>query len=107
MTLPAGILRERVTIESATDSRNSLGETTQTWAALVDRWAAVEAVSYSERQTSNQTSGTISHSVRMRYVPDLTGKMRVRWGSRLLYISSILERNNREEHELACEERAT
>lgn len=105
--LPAGILRHRVTIEAATDARNTLGETTQTWSPLVDRWASIEAVSYSEQQQQGQTSGTITHEVRMRYVPGLTGKMRLRWGSRLLYVSSLIEKNNREEHLLSCEERAS
>lgn len=104
--LPAGILRHRVTIEAATDARNSLGESTSTWSTYATRWASIEAVSYSEQQQQGQTSGTVSHAVRMRYVDGLTGKMRLRWGSRLLYISSLIEKNNREEHELACEERA-
>lgn len=107
MALPAGILREKVVIEQSTETRNSLGETTQTWSPLTERWAYVEAMSYVEQQQQGQTSGTISHDVRMRYVPGLTGKMRLRWRGRLLYISSLLERNNREEHRLACEERAT
>jgi hypothetical protein len=36
--------------------------------------------------------------------------MRIRWtsrGDRLLYISSVVERGFREEHELSCEEQAT
>jgi len=107
MPLPAGILREKVVIEEASETRNALGESSQTWATLTERWAELRAVSYSERQDNNQTGGTISHAVRMRYVPGLTGKMRLRWGSRLLYISSVIERGDREEHELDCEERAT
>jgi len=106
MALPAGILRHRVTIEAATDARNTLGETSQTWTPFLDRWASIEAVSYSEQQQQGQTSGTVTHSVRMRYAPGLTGKMRLRWGGRLLYVSSVIEKGHREEHELQCEERA-
>jgi hypothetical protein len=43
-------------------------------------------------------------------VDGITGKMRVRWksrGDRYLYISSVVERGSREEHELTCEEKAT
>lgn len=107
MALHAGILREKVVVETATETRNAFGEATATWSTLTERWASVEAVTYSEQQQNNQTGGTISHTVRMRYVPGLTGKMRLRWGGRLLYISSVIERGNREEHELDCEERAT
>jgi hypothetical protein len=48
--------------------------------------------------------------VRIRYVEGLIGTMRLKWstrGGRLLYITSVVERNNREEHELLCEEQAT
>ena len=106
MALPAGLLREKVSIEVPAETRTALGETTQTWSQLLERWASVEAVRYSEQQQQGQTSGTISHAVRMRYVPGLTGKMRLRWRGRLLYISSLIEKGNGEEHELACEERA-
>jgi hypothetical protein len=47
---------------------------------------------------------------RCRYVPDITGKMRIRWASRsnrILYIASVVERNSMEEHELTCDEKAT
>lgn len=107
MSLPAGILREKVLVEQPTETRNTMGEATQSWSTLVERWASVEAVAYSERQQNNQTGGTISHAVRMRYVPGLTGKMRLRWGERLLYISSVIDRGHREEHAVDCEERAT
>jgi len=107
VTLPAGILREKVSIEFPTETRTALGETRQTWSYLLERWASVEAISYSETQQQGQTSGTISHAVRMRYVPGLSGKMRLLWRGRFLYISSVIEKGHREEHELACEERAT
>jgi len=106
MAIPSGILREKVLIEVPTETRTALGETTQTWSTHLERWASVEAVRYSEQQQQGQTSGTISHAVRMRYAPGLTGKMRLRWRGRLLYISSLIEKGHREEHELSCEERA-
>ena len=110
MGLPAGILRESVVIESPAESRNSLGETLQTWGAFASRRASVIADSYSESQQRGQTIGTSSFTVRLRYVEGLTGKMRLRWssrGDRTLYITSVQEVNNREEHRLTCEEKVT
>jgi head-tail adaptor len=49
----------------------------------------------------------VTHKVRMRYVPGLTGAMRIKWDSRderILELSQVFERNNREEHELLCVE---
>jgi SPP1 family predicted phage head-tail adaptor len=108
--LPAGILRERVVIEAPTEERNSLGESVQTWDEFATRWASIESISYLEQSRRGQIGGSISHTVRLRYVPGLTGQMRLRWASRddrLLYISSVVERGVREEHELQVEELAT
>jgi SPP1 family predicted phage head-tail adaptor len=110
MPLPAGILRETVVIETPQETRNALGESVQTWSTFATRRASVVADSYQEMERRQQIGGMISHTVRMRYVEGLTGKMRLRWtsrGDRILYISSVVERNFREEHELSCEEQAT
>lgn len=110
MAISAGILRETIVIESEAETRNSLGEPVATWAAFASRRASVEAISYSEQERRKQIGGVGTFVVRCRYVPGLTGKMRVRWASRsdrVLYIASVVERNNREEHELTCDEKAT
>ena len=108
--LPAGILTEMVVIEAPTEARNSFGETTLTWSTFATRWASIEATGYSEQARRQQIGGMVSHVVRMRYVPGMTGKMRIRWssrGSRMLYISSVVEKGRSEEHECQCEEQAT
>ena len=61
-------------------------------------------------QRRQQVGGTISHTVILRYVAGVTGKMRFRWTSRagrLLYISSVVEQGFRDELELGCEEQIT
>lgn len=108
--LPAGILRERVTIQAPTLTRNDYGESVQSWQDVAIRRASVEAMSYSEQSRRAQVGGVVSHMVRMRFLPELTGAMRLRWdsrGGRILYISSVVERGNREEHELTCEEQVS
>jgi SPP1 family predicted phage head-tail adaptor len=110
MPLAAGLLRESVTIQYPTELRNALGESTQTWSTLTTRRAMIEAISYTEMERRGQIGGSVSYTVRMRYVPGITGQMRIRWDSRdgkILYVSSAVERGRREEHELTCEEQAT
>lgn len=110
MPLPSGILRELFAIESPTETRNALGESVQTWAEEGRRYGSYEAISYSEQTRRGQIGGSTSATVRIRYFDGLTGKHRLRWlsrGGRLLYISSVIERGVREEHELAVEEQAT
>lgn len=108
--LPAGSLREKVTIESPVETRNDFGESVQAWEEFATRYASVEPVGYFEQNRRQQLGGTVSHVVRMRYTPGLTGAMRLRWdsrGGRILYISSVVERGYREEHELQCDEVAS
>jgi hypothetical protein len=110
MALPAGILRETIVIEQESTDRNEFGESVSTWTTFVSRRAAVESISYSEQERRKQIGGVGTFVVRCRYVPGITGKMRIRWASRsgrILYIASVVEHNNREEHELACDEKAT
>jgi SPP1 family predicted phage head-tail adaptor len=101
-----GKLRERVTIQQATERRNSLGETTLEWATFAERWASVEGVSSREALGSGQLEVSITHRVRLRYVSGLTQQMRLQWRGRTLEIVSLLEHDNRSEHELICQENA-
>jgi len=99
-----GRLRERVTIQQATETRNRMGETTQTWGTYAERWASVEGLSGREVLLSGQQQTEVTHRVRLRYVDGMTGQMRILWRGRVLEITSLLEHNNRTEHELLCVE---
>ena len=101
-----GKLRERVTVQQASETRNSLGETVLSWADLTTTWASVEGVSAREALALGQQELVITHKVRMRYLSLLTSKMRFRWRSRILNIVSLLEYDNRTEHVAICEEAA-
>jgi len=100
-----GRLRERVTIQQATETRNALGETVQSWATFAERWASVDGISSREVLLQGQQKTELSHRVRMRYVDGMTQTMRLVWRGRVLEISSLLEHANRSEHELLCTER--
>ena len=100
-----GKLRERVTVQVASGTTNSLGEQVLTWSDSSSVWASVEGVSSREQLISGQAQVAISHRVRMRYLPGLTQQnMRFSWRNRTLEIVSLLEHNNRSEHEAICQE---
>ncbi len=99
-----GKLRERVTVQQASGSRNSLGETVLSWTDFAEVWANVEGVSAREALIAGQQETTVSHRVRIRYLPGLTQQMRFSWRSRTLEIVSLLEHGNRSEHEAICQE---
>lgn len=99
-----GKLRERVTIQQATESRNALGETVLSWATFAERWASVEGVSAREAIELGQADVSVTHRVRMRYVDGMTQNMRLVWRGRVLEIVALLEYANRSEHVATCQE---
>lgn len=102
--IDAGKLRERVTVQIASGSTNALGETILNWNNSTTVWASVEGVSAREALVAGQQETTITHRVRLRYLPGLTQQMRFAWRSRTLEIVSLLEYGNRTEHVAICEE---
>ena len=99
-----GELRERVTVQVASGTTNALGETVLAWNDSSAVWASVEGVSAREALLAGQQETTVSHRVRLRYMPGLTQQMRFAWRGRTLDIISLLEHNNRSEHEAVCQE---
>ena len=102
--MDAGTLRERVTVQQASESRNRLGESVLEWATFAEVWANVQGVSAREFLLAGQQQVELSHRVKMRYLTGLTSKMRLSWRGRTLEIISILEHENRSIHELICQE---
>jgi len=102
--IDAGKLRERVTVQIASGTTNALGETVLAWGDSSAVWASVEGVSAREALTAGQQETTVSHRVRLRYLPGLTSQHRFSWRSRTLDIVSLLEHGNRSEHEAICQE---
>lgn len=99
-----GKLRERVTVEIASVSTNQFGEAVLAWGTSSSVWASVEGVTAREALASGQAEVSITHRVRMRYLPGLTQQMRFSWRNRTLEIVSLLEHANRSEHEAICQE---
>lgn len=97
-------LRERVIVQVASGTTNALGETVLAWANSTAAWASVEGVSAREALAAGQQETTITHRVRLRYLPGLTQRMRFAWRNRTLNIVSLLEYGNRTEHVAICEE---
>lgn len=99
-----GDLRERVTVQIASGSTNTLGETVLAWSNSTSVWASVEGVSAREALISGQQDVSLTHKVRLRYLPGLTQQMRFAWRGRTLEIVSLLEHDNRSVHEAICTE---
>ena len=99
-----GKLRERVTVEIASITTNNYGEAVLAWSTASSVWASVEGVAAREALAAGQVDITVTHRVRLRYLPGLTQQMRFAWRNRTLDIVSLLEHDNRSVHEAICQE---
>ena len=103
--MKAGDLRERVTVLAYRETKNAMGEMMPVYdQTFTEVWASVNGVTAREFLLAGQQQTEISHRVQMRYLTGLTQQMRISWRSRTFEIVSILERENRSEHELLCQE---
>lgn len=104
-----GKLRHRVTLQTATTATDSFGEPDISYSNLVTVWADVRPLGGSENVVALHQQGEIDHLVTIRYssvVAAITGKDRVKFGTRVFDIKSI--RNPDERNimlELTCKER--
>lgn len=101
----AGPLRHRITIQKATETQNAYGEPVASWSEFVQASASVDPISSREYFSAQRENAEITHRIRMRYRPNITHKMRVKWGERVFDIRSIINANSRNRSlELLCVE---
>lgn len=87
----AGSLRHVVTIESQTKTQDSTGAIVVTWATFADSVrAAVEPISGREFFAASQVQSSVNTRIRIRYMPDITPKMRVLHGETYYDIEAVL-----------------
>jgi len=106
--LQAGQLRHRVTIQVASEARNSHGEMIQTWAAI-DRgtvWAMIERAGGTEQLVNSQTQAIATHKLTLRYRNlTITNEHRILFNSRVFNIVSVENIDERNVvYELMCQE---
>ena len=101
-----GLLRERIELQRPSESRNALGEVSQSWQTYARRWASVLTLRSREALNAQQQGLTVTHKVKLRHVDGLKSTDRIVWRGRALQIVSVLEFEQFTVHELLCEEQA-
>lgn len=96
-----GKMRHRVTFQSFSGAVDSFGDPLQgddsQWADVATLWAAIAPVSGKEFYAAQQSQSEVSHKVRCRYRAGLTTAMRIKYGSRLFKILSVIDWEERHE----------
>lgn len=89
--MKAGKLRHRITIEHYTETRDEWGGVVQGWAAFAANVPA-EVVPLSGREflSAGETHGEVSARMTIRYMPGVTGTMRILFDGETYAISAVL-----------------
>ena len=85
-----GRLRTRLIIEAPVEMPDSAGGVTRNYEEHSTVWAAVEPVAGAFSFTTGRTGQTVTHRITLRAGPDLTVEHRLRNGTRLYRIRSVL-----------------
>lgn len=96
--MQTGRLRERVTIQSETVTRDGSGEELKSWGEVATVWAQVLPGASNERflASAGQRVAEVTHTVRIRFRSGITPKMRIIWeSSRILEILSVVDPDGR------------
>lgn len=108
--MQAGKLRQRVTIEQSTETRDAFGATVPSWGALATVWAEVlpkvggTGEAFAEEAARERTRQ--GYTINLRYRSDVTTKMRVTWQGKILDIESAADPDGRRRAlKLECQER--
>lgn len=108
MALNVGQMRHRVTIQTPTVTSTAAGNA-KSWASATNGevWCRIKPLSSNERFRADKVEMPISHEVQLRYRSDATTKWRLLYGSRYLYVRSVIQTNEfGAETLLLCEELA-
>ena len=100
-----GKLRHRILIEQAAETREADGSVIDAWSTYATVQASIEPISAREYFAAQSTQADVTHRITLRYLAGVTPKMRVKHGSRLFDILSVInvkERNR--ELQLMCRE---
>jgi SPP1 family predicted phage head-tail adaptor len=107
----SGPLRQRVTIEILSETRDAYGQHQQTWAPGGTFWAQVRNLAGREAVNAKQISASVTHAVTMRYVaslfptPGLIPSMRLLFGTAVFNILWVNDVDNRHrEYQLLVQE---
>lgn len=105
MSVNAGKLDKRITLQSAAESRDAHGQPIETWSDVATVWAAVEPLRGREFFAARQFSAETTHKVTMRNRTGVSPKWRVLLGVRTFRIESVINPLERSESlELMCAE---
>ncbi len=105
MSLEAGRLDKRVTLQAHGITQDANGTPVEGWSDVATVWAAVEPLSGREFFAAAQVQAEQMQRITIRYRTGVTAAMRVAWAGRLFDITAVIDwRERHEALQLMCRE---
>lgn len=103
--MQSGPMRDRVTLQVNTPTKDALGGLVDSWGIVDTRWSNVKPMTGKEYFSAERVQSEVTHEIRMRYYSGLTTAHRIKFGTRIFNILSILSPDEQgREHLLMCKE---
>jgi SPP1 family predicted phage head-tail adaptor len=101
-----GQLRHQIYLQGLTRTDDEGGGGEEAWGdASGPLWAEIRPLTGTEAIRAMQSEATLTHTVRLRYRPGVTTRMRLRYGARHFDIRHVIDVQERHiELQLLCEE---
>lgn len=88
-SLDPGELDNKITIQRVIESQDATGALKQTWVTYVELYAGIDPYGGGEKWADTNLVATNLHKLKMRYVPGVTTKMRVKFDNRTFDIQNV------------------
>jgi SPP1 family predicted phage head-tail adaptor len=91
-----GLMRQRLSLEGATESTDESGALQTTWSRVTDVWGQIVPASSGERFVADRQEETITHRILTRWRADVQSGMRFRLGGRSFVIRAAFDPDERQ-----------
>jgi SPP1 family predicted phage head-tail adaptor len=85
-----GEFRHIITFQKKSGEQNDYGEVIDHWEDITTTRAAVYPISGKEFFSAEKINGEVTHKVNLRYLPNISTDMRVKFGERSFNIESAI-----------------
>jgi len=100
-----GQLRHRVELQRPVDNQDGYGEVKRTYTTDTTVWASIEPLQGREFEYAQQISAETTLKITIRYNSNVTPKYRLKFGTRIFEITSLINPKERNEYlVLMCKE---
>ncbi len=104
MTIHAGKLNRRITVQQRSTTQDAIGQPVATWTTLETLWASILTLGGMEAIKAGAEAAVVKASIRIRRRTDITTAMRVMHGAATYEIKAVLHDEAHHEHtDLVCE----